>query len=276
LWVREINNEKEMIPIKTKQEIEIMRQGGKILASVLSSVAKEAKPGTTTQYLNDLAEELIFQHGALPGFKGHQGYPAALCTSINEQIVHGVPSKRKLLEGDIVGLDLGVIWPPENCSQCAMSQGCPSQRGMYTDAALTVAVGKVSQEAEKIIRAAKGALQAAIDQVKPGRKLSEISSAIEKSAMDQGFAVIRELVGHGVGYKLHEDPEIPNFKASWLKDIILKEGMTLAIEPMLSVGSHKIKNSKDGHAYETADKSLSAHFEHTVLVTAGGCDILTK
>jgi len=253
-----------------------MRQGGKILASVLLSVAKEVKPGITTEYLDELAERLIYQHGALPGFKGHQGYPATLCVSINEQIVHGVPSSRKLKEGDIVGLDLGVIWPPENCSHCAMSHGCQSQPGMYTDAALTVGVGKINQEAEKIIKASRGALQAAIEQIKPGQKLSEVSIAIEKYAKAQGFSVIRELVGHGVGYELHEDPEIPNFKASWLKDAVLKEGMVLAIEPMLSAGTYKIKKSKDGYAYETADKSLSAHFEHTVLVSSKGAEILTK
>jgi methionyl aminopeptidase len=265
-----------MIQIKTKQELEIMRQGGNILASVLSSVAKEVKPGVTTEYLNDLAEGLIFQSGALPGFKGYEGYPASLCTSINEQIVHGLPSSRKLKEGDIIGLDLGIIWPPEHCSHCAMNHGCESQRGMYTDAALTVAVGKVSPEAKKIIKAAEGALQAAIDQIKPGRKLSEVSAAIEKYAQAQGFSVIRELVGHGVGYELHEDPEIPNFKANWLKDAVLKEGMVLAIEPMLTAGAFRIKKSKDKHAYETADKSLSSHFEHTVAVTAKGSEILTK
>jgi len=265
-----------MIKIKNENEIELMRQGGKILASVLSSLAGEVKPGVETKYLNEIAESLIYQHGALPAFKGHDGYPAALCASINEQIVHGLPSDRKLLEGDIVGLDLGIIWPPENCSHCAMSQGCSSQRGMFTDAAITVPVGKISQEAEKIIKAARGALSIAIEAVKPGRKLSEVSAAIEKYAKDQGFAVIHELVGHGVGRELHEEPEIPNFKASWMKDFVLKEGMTLAIEPMLSAGTYKIRKSKDGYAYETADASLSAHFEHTVAITKDGREILTK
>jgi len=265
-----------MIKIKTKEEIELMRQGGKILASVLSLVAKKIKPGVTTQSLNDLAEELIFGYGALPAFKGHDNYPAALCVSVNEQIVHGVPSGRKLFKGDIVGLDLGIIWPPENCSHCTMNNGCSSQRGMFTDAAITVSVGKISQEAEKIIKTAKGALQAAIEQVKSGRKLSEVSSAIEDYAKKQGFSVIRELVGHGVGYELHEEPDIPNFKASWMKDSVLKEGMTLAIEPMISAGTYKIKKSKDKHAYETADNSLSSHFEHTVVVTKKGCEVLTK
>jgi len=265
-----------MIQIKTKEEIEIMRQGGKILASILSSLIKEVKPGVETKYLNEIAEGLIYQYGALPAFKGHDGYPAALCTSVNEQIVHGVPSDRKLIKGDIIGLDLGIIWPPENCTHCAMNHGCSSQRGMFTDAAITVPVGEISQETEKIIKAAKGALNVAIETVRPGRKLSEVSAAIEAYVKDQGFVVIRELVGHGVGYELHEEPEIPNFKASWMKDAVLKEGMTLAIEPMVSAGSHKIKKSKDKHSYETIDNSLSTHFEHTVVVTKSGCEILTK
>jgi methionyl aminopeptidase len=265
-----------MIKAKNKDEIEIMRQGGEILASVLLSVAKEVRPGVTTEYLNDMAESLIYQHGALPAFKGYDGYPAALCTSVNEQIVHGLPSGQKLNEGDIVGLDLGVIWPPENCTHCAMNHGCSSQPGMFTDAAITVPVGEISPAAKKIIKSAKEALRVAIEKIKPGSKLSEVSSAIEKSAKNEGFEVIRDLVGHGVGYKLHEDPEIPNFHASWMKDIILKEGMTLALEPMISAGSYKIKKSKDKYAYETVDGSLSAHFEHTVVVTKDGCGILTK
>ena len=274
-----------MIKIKTENEIELMRQGGKILASVLSSLAKEVKPGVETKHLDEVAEALIYQYGALPAFKGHEGYPAVLCTSVNEQIVHGVPSDRKLLEGDIIGLDLGIIWPPENCGHCAMSHSCSSlprgealrgQRGMFTDAAITVAVGEVSQEAEKIIKAAKGALLVAIEAVRPGRKLSEVSAAIEKYVKEQDFVAIRELVGHGVGYELHEEPEIPNFKASWMKDVVLKEGMTLAIEPMISAGTHKIKKSKDKFGYLTEDGSLSAHFEHTVAVTGKGCEILTK
>lgn len=265
-----------MIKIKNENEIELMHQGGKILASVLSNLEKEVKPGVETKYLDELAESLIYQYGALPAFKGYDGYPSALCTSVNEQIVHGVPSDRKLLKGDIIGLDLGVIWPPENCGHCAMNHGCPSQRGMFTDAAITVAVGKISQEAEKIIKTAKEALRVAIGTVKSGRKLSEVSAAIEEYVKGQGFVAIRELVGHGVGYELHEDPEIPNFKASWMKDVVLKEGMTLAIEPMISAGDHKIKKSKDKYSYDTADNSLSAHFEHTVVVTKNGCEILTK
>ena len=170
-----------MIKIKNANEIELMRQGGKILAEVLAEVAKKVKPGATTKSLDELAESLIYMNGARPGFKGFDGYPATLCTSINEEIVHALPSSRKLKDGDIIGLDLGILYPPENCSSCAMIHSCGGaprgealrgQRGLFTDAAITVAVGKASPEAKKIIEAAKGALAIAIDKIKPGRKLS--------------------------------------------------------------------------------------------------------
>lgn len=265
-----------MIKIKTKDEIEIMRQGGKILAFVLSEVAKAVKPGVTTKYLDELAESLIYEKGALPGFKSFQGYPATLCTSVNEEIVHALPSERKLKEGDIIGLDLGVLFPPERCGSCSMAQGCAGQQGMYTDSAVTVPVGKISPEAAKLIEAARGALNTAIAKIKPGRKISEISRTIQNFAEGAGFSVIRELVGHGIGCELHEAPEIPNFAGSNFKDVILKEGMVLALEPMVSAGTHKIKKSKDKFGFETEDKSLAAHFEHTVAVTKDGCEVLTK
>lgn len=265
-----------MIKIKNEFEIGLMRQGGKILASVLFELSKKIKPGITTKELDELAEELIYQNGALPAFKGFDDYPNALCASVNNEIVHALPSSRKLKEGDIIGLDLGVLWPPEHCASCAMAGGCGGQKGLYADAALTVAVGKISPEAKKIMEATRGALQAGLDKIKPGRKLFEVSAAIEKYAKNQGFAIVRELIGHGVGYDLHEEPEIPNFVSAYFKDITLKEGMTLAIEPMLSAGSYKIKKSKDGYGYETEDGSLSAHFEHTVAVTKSGHEILTK
>lgn len=264
-----------MIRVKNQSEIELMRQGGKILAFVLSEVAKAVKPGATTQSLDELAESLIYEKGALPGFKNFQGYPATLCTSINEEIVHALPSQCKLKEGDIVGLDLGVLWPPEKCSTCPMAQGCVGQRGMYTDAAVTIAVGKVSPEASKLIETARGALNAAVDKIKPGRKVSDISKAIQKYAENAGFSVIRELVGHGIGSELHEAPEIPNFAGSNFKDEILKEGMVLAIEPMISAGAWRVKKSQDKFGFKTEDQSLAAHFEHTVVVTKEGVEVLT-
>ncbi len=269
-----------MIKIKNTNEIELMRQGGKILAFILGELVKKIKPGVATKELDELAENLIYQHGAMPGFKGFNDYPTTLCASINEEIVHALPSGRKLKEGEIVSLDLGVLYPPEHCASCPMSsKSCGSQRGLYTDAAITVAVGKISPEAKKIIEAAKGALAVAVDKIKPGRKLSEVSAAIEAYVKKQGLAVIRELVGHGVGYELHEEPEIPNFdftNTRQFKDAVLKEGMTLAVEPMVAAGSYKIKKSKDKFGYLTEDDSLAAHFEHTVVVTEKGCEVLTK
>lgn len=246
------------------------------MAVVLSEVAKAVKPGVTTESLDELAERLIYENGALPGFKGFDGYPATLCTSVNEEVVHALPSERKLKEGDIIGLDLGVLFPPERCGSCPLSQGCGGQQGMYTDAAITVAVGKSSPEASKLIEAARGALNVAIAKIKPGRKLSDISAAIQKHAQDAGFAVIRQLVGHGIGCDLHEPPEIPNFVGGNFKDEVLKEGMVLAIEPMISAGDWLVKKSKDKFGFETEDKSLAAHFEHTVAVTKDGTEILTK
>mgnify|MGYP001269072038 CR=1 FL=1 len=266
-----------MVTIKSQREIELMRQGGKILAFVLSSLAKEVKSGVTTAYLDELAENLLWQNGALPAFKGFQDYPAALCASVNEEVVHGLPSKRKLKEGDIIGLDLGAIFPAENCHSCPFSANeCGGEAGLYTDAAITVAVGKISPQAQKLMKATRESLTAGIEKIRPGRKLSEVSGAIEKTIEKAGFSVVKELVGHGVGYELHEDPEIPNFITEALPDTILKEGMTLAIEPMVSEGDWRIKKSKDGHGYVTRDGSLSAHFEHTVLVTKNGYEILTK
>ena len=176
-----------MISIKTPKEIEIMRQGGKILASVLSALAKETKPGVATEWLNQLAEDLIFEKGALPAFKGYQGFPSALCVSINEQIVHGLPSKRKIKEGDVVGLDLGILFPPEHCGGCPFSQGCQGEPGMYTDAAISVGAGKISEQSKKLLQTTKGALDTAIDLIKPSRKLSEISAAIQKYSESRGY-----------------------------------------------------------------------------------------
>lgn len=267
-----------MISVKTKQEIEIMRQGGRILAEVLVEVAKNAKPGVTTAFLDDLAEQLIFKAGALPAFKNFGGYPSNLCASVNEQVVHGVPSKNKILkEGEIISLDLGVLWPPEKCDSCPMaSAGCGNQKGMYTDMAITVGVGKIDSEAKHLIEVARGALNVAVDLVKPGQKLSKISQAIQNFVEKAGFQVICDLVGHGVGHELHEDPQIPNFASRNFKEVILKEGMTLAIEPMAAVSDSRVKQSKDGYGWETKGGSWAAHFEHTVAVTKNGHEVLTK
>lgn len=265
-----------MITIKTREEIELMRQGGKILAEVLDEVAKKIQPGITTAELNKIAEDLILRKGAAPAFKGYHGFPSALCVSVNEEVVHGVPSQRELKNGDIVGLDLGIIYPPELCFSCPFSSGnCGDTPGLFTDAAITVAVGEIDASAKRLINVAKRALEIGLEQIKPSAYLGDLGFAIQSYVESEGFSIIRDLVGHGVGKELHEEPEIPNFgKAK--TGLKLQEGMTLAIEPMVAMGKYHIKKGKDGFAYETADKSLSAHFEHTVVVTNDGCEILTK
>ncbi len=253
-----------------------MREGGWLLAQILQKVAGEVKSGISTAYLNKVASGLVFACGAKPAFLGYQGFPAALCTSINEQVVHAAPSERRLKEGEIIGLDLGILYPVGKCEHCLMGTSCnPQNKPFFVDAALTAPVGKASAEAKKIIEVAKEALDIAVKRIKPGMHLGDISWAIQKYVEAQGFSVVRDLVGHGIGKELHEEPEIPNFGKPG-QGPILREGMTLAIEPMITAGDYKIKQSKDGFGLETADKSLTAHFEHTVAVTKDGCQILTK
>lgn len=266
-----------MINIKTPSEIELMRQGGKILAFVLGEVVKAVRPGIVTAELDRLAEALLWQQGALPAFKGFEDYPASLCVSINEQVVHALPSQRKLQAGDVVGLDLGALYPAQNCSVCPTGgAGCGGQPGLFTDMAVTVATGEVSPQAKKLMAAAGGALETALRVIRPGRKVGAVSKAIQQYVEKAGFCVIRDLVGHGVGRALHEEPSIPNFVGGNFPDAVLEAGMTLAIEPMISLGRGEVKKSADGFGYETADKSLAAHFEHTVAVTKNGCELLTE
>jgi len=266
-----------MIKIKSPQEIQIMREGGWLLARILEAVAEKAKPGVSTEELGKVAANLVFACGAKPAFEGFEGFPASLCTSINEVVVHGAPSQRKLKDGDIIGLDLGILYPVgTKCNHCPMGASCnPENKPFYIDMAITVGIGKISAEAQKLISAAKKSLDIAIEKVRPGVRLGDVSAAIQEYVESEGFSIIRQLVGHGVGEKLHEEPEIPNFGKAG-EGPILKEGMVLAIEPMISVGNFKLKTSPDGFGFETADKSLSAHFEHTIAVTAGGCEALTK
>ena len=245
-----------MVILKTPQEISIIKEGGKILAEILEQISQEAKPNVTTKYLNELAEKLIFRHGTKPSFPD-EGFPAALCVSINEEVVHGIPSERKLKDGDIVSLDLG-IW----------------HKGLCTDAALTVGVGEISDEAKKIIKITKECLSLAIKQAKINNHLGDIGAAVQNHAESFGFSVVRDLVGHGVGKKVHEDPDVLNYgkKKSGLK---LKKGMVLAIEPMLTAGNYQVEQAKNGWAFATKDKSLSAHFENTISVEENGGEILT-
>lgn len=251
---------------KTEEEIAKMKQGGKILANVLNRVASAVKPGVTTQSLNDLAEELLKKYSAEPAFLNYlpdgekvPPYPASLCVSINEEVVHGTPSDRRLSEGDIIGLDLGVKY-----------------LGYYSDKSLTVGVGKISKEAEKLIKVTKDVLDLAIENVKPRIKTGDLGFLIENYVKKFGFSVVRDLVGHGVGRKVHEGPAIPNFGQRG-KGVQFKEGMTFAIEPMVNIGGGAVTKKKDDlWTIVTLDGSLSAHFEDTVAVTKEGCLVLTR
>jgi methionyl aminopeptidase len=264
-----------MIKIKTAKEIEIMSEGGKILAGAMKELEKNVRPGITTLELDRLAESLILNSGAKCSFLGYGGqtekpYPFCLCSSVNEEIVHAIPSKRVLKEGDIISLDLGVEY-----------------KGFHTDMAITVSVGKISPEAEKLIKTTKKALEIGIEKINPGNRIGDASKAIQKYIEGGGFGVVRELCGHGIGKKLHEDPEILN-SVSFDKmtvdkvaycgaaKVIMEEGMVLCFEPMVTLGDWHIKRSKDGFGLETKDGSLSAHFEHTIAVTKQGPLILTK
>ena len=247
-----------MITIKTAEEIEIMAEAGKILATVLKEVEKMVKPGITTIELDRAAEALIVSYGAKPAFKGYDNFPYSLCASINEDIVHGFPSERILKEGDVVGLDLGVLY-----------------KGYNSDMAITVAIGNVSFEAKRLIMVTKKALKRGIKKVRPGNTVGDIGNTIQRYIEDQGLGVIRDLCGHGIGKKVHEDPKIPNFGERH-KGEVLKEGMVICLEPMVSMGDWHLKGSKDGYGYATKDGSLSAHFEHTIAVTKNGSRILTE
>ena len=246
-----------MIIIKNSEEIEIMKEGGKVLSSILKQIVKQAKPGITTLELDRAAEALILSHGAKPAFKGFDGFPCSLCASVNENIVHGVPSNYILKNGDIVGLDLGV-----------------SYKGYYSDMATTVPVGKVSFEAKRLINIAKKALRLGIKKAKPGNTVGDIGNTIQRFVESQKFGVVKDLCGHGIGRGLHEDPKIPNFGKRKTGEE-LKEGMVICIEPMIAMGNFELVKSKDGYGYASKDGSLTAHFEHTVAITKNGPKILT-
>lgn len=251
--------------MKTQAEIAILREGGKILAQVLQNLVQQVRPGISTQDLENIAQKIIRESGAEPAFPGYRidqsvpPFPAALCTSINNEIVHGIPKKdRSLKDGDIIGLDLGIKY-----------------RGLYTDAAVTVAVGNVSVKAQGLIDAAREALEAGIAEVKPGNTIGDIAHAIQSVARIRGVSAVRDLVGHGVGHAIHEKPYVPNYGKKRSLEM-LKTGMVLAIEPMFTAGDWRIKFLSDGWTVVTADGSLAAHFEHTVAVTAQGHAVLTE
>lgn len=249
--------------IRSKQELDILRKGGKLLARILKDLKNFTREGVATKQLNERAMSLIFQLGAEPSFLGYQNYPAALCVSVNNEIVHCLPSNRKLKKGDIVSLDLG-IWYPKN-----------SKQKLCVDAAITFGIGKISFKAFQLIKVTKKSLEIAISKIKAGSKLGDIGFIIQRYVEKNNFNVVRELAGHGVGKAVHEEPLIPNFGKKGT-GLVLKEGMVLAIEPMVTAGHWRVKLDKDGFCFKTVDNSLSAHFEHTILVKKNSSEVLTK
>ncbi|MEA1929837.1 MAG: type I methionyl aminopeptidase [Patescibacteria group bacterium] len=253
-----------MISLKTPKQINILREGGRRLATILQTVGERVKPGVTPLELDAMARDLIKQGGDEPSFLNYRPagasgpYPAALCVSVNESIVHGIPDKRSLQEGDIVGIDLGL-----------------KHKGLYTDMAMTVSVGELKPELKRLLAHTKEGLRAGIAQSKVGNHLGDIGAAIEAVAEKHGYGVVRELAGHGVGLKVHEEPEVPNYGqvGTGLK---LKAGIVIAIEPMFNLGAADVVFHDDGYTVTTKDKLPSAHFEHTVLVTESGGEVLTR
>lgn len=250
------------LELKSKEDLECMRRAGQIVAEVLLRLQDEVKPGVTTLDLDRIAEEMTRKRGAVPAFKGYRVgtrvFPASLCVSINEEVVHGIPASRALKEGDIVGLDFGV-----------------AVEGYFGDAAVTVPVGKISPEAQHLLDATRGSLWQGIRTINVGSRLGDLSHAIQSYAEGAGLSVVREFVGHGIGRRLHEEPQVPNFGEPG-RGRLLREGMVLAIEPMLNLGEPGVMVKDDGWTAVTRDGSLSAHFEHSVAITAEGPVVLTQ
>ncbi len=254
-----------MITIKTKDDIRILREGGRRHAEILRQLVAMVAPGISTNDLENAARKLIAEGGDKPSLLNYlpygakRPYPAALCVSVNDEIVHGIPNENEkiLKEGDIVGLDLAI-----------------THKGLVTDATVTVAIGKIAPEVQELLEVTRKALAAGIKAAKGGKRIGDISNAIQRVGVAARYGVVEELAGHGVGYDVHEDPYVPNFGLAG-KGEILKPGMVLAIEPMFNLGTKKIKLDKDGYTYRTADGSYSAHFEHTVVITKSGAEILT-
>lgn len=257
-----------MITIKTPKDIEHLRKAGHVLASVLSEVIKLVRSGITTLELDNVAEKLIQDHGMEPSFKNYKGsdedppFPTTLCTSVNHEVVHTPASGKVLRDGDIVGIDIGLRYKIDG-------------RYYYSDMAMTVGVGKISKQAKKLLSVTKKSLDIGLKQVRPGNYIADIGKAIQEYVESYGFSVVRSLVGHGVGYEVHEEPRIPNYYTEKIPKIEIQKGMVLAIEPMVNIGSYEIETLDDGWTIATKDGSLSAHFEHTIAVTEKGCEILT-
>lgn len=247
-----------MIPIKTERELHLMRQAGQAVAITLHEIKTAVRPGITTRYLDDLAEQTLHKLGAQPAFKGYNGFPAVICASLNEEVVHGIPGPRKLRSGDIISIDMGAIID-----------------GYYGDAAITIAVGDVPPEIVDLIRVTEECLYKGIEEARVGNHIGDISHAVQKHAESHGFSVVRQYVGHGIGSQMHEDPPVPNYGRP-ARGPVLREGMTLAIEPMVNLGTFEVYTKQDNWTVVTRDGKYSAHFEHTIAITTQGPEILTR
>ena len=247
-----------MIKIKNKEEIEIMKEGGRILAEILEELKKKSQEGVSTKEIERTGKALIFDYGAEPAFLGYDGFPAVLCTSINEEVVHGVPSDYILKDGDILSLDIGLIY-----------------KGFFSDMAFTLPIGEISKKGKQLLGVTQKSLEIGSGQIKPGKTFGDIGCAVQKYIEEQGFGVVRDLCGHGIGRELHEDPQILNYGKAHTGEEI-KEGMVFCIEPMVTAGGWQVEKSPNGFGFRTKDGSLSAHFEHTFAVTNSGFEILTK
>ena len=247
-----------MISIKTPKEIQIMAEGGKILAEIVKQLSQIVNTGVSTKQLDKAAEDLIFNYGVEPAFKGYRGYPSTLCSSVNQSIVHEIPSDYILKSGDIISLDLGI-----------------KHKGYFADMAITIPVGSVDPKILRLIRATKKCLKRGIKKSRPGNTFGDIGNTIQRHAEDQGYNVIRELCGHGIGRRLHEDPDVLNYGRRRSGEI-LKPGMVFCIEPMLTIGDWKVRKGADRHSWQTTDGSVCAHFEHTIAITPRGSKILTE
>jgi methionyl aminopeptidase len=247
-----------MVILKLPDEIERLRTSNGIVAEILAELRERAKPGVTTLELDRLSETLSRKSRVVPAFKGYRGYPFALCTSVNGEVVHGMPSDRPLVPGDILSLDFGVIY-----------------KGYYGDAAITVPIGNVSATAERLMRVTEEGLYDGIEQALAGNRLGDVSAAVQRRVEADGFSVVRDFVGHGIGRSMHEDPQIPNYGVRG-RGIQLRAGMVLAIEPMVNEGSYRVKVLSDGWTVVTEDGGLSAHFEHSVAITENGPEILSR
>ncbi len=246
------------IPLKRAEEIDLMRRAGKLLRKVKDSLEREVQKGVTTAFLDSLAEKLIRENGTEPAFKGYRGFPGSICISINNQVVHGIPGPRRLSEGDVVSIDMGIKY-----------------QGYFSDMAFTKGIGKISPQAKRLITCTQKALIKGIKNAREGKFLSDISHAIEAYTQKKGYSVVKDFVGHGIGRKLHEEPPVPNYGPPG-RGPRLKVGMVLAIEPMVNIGESEVKVERDNWTVVTRDGSLSAHFEHTVAITFQGPRVLTK